>query len=467
VGPPRSEPPPRRDPLAGLAPASSARGQREGSGGGRGQRDASGGDDPGAALERSVFAGPRADDGSGAAPAPPALATLLDEVPRGAGAGSGSAPPERVAATPYQSRTGPQKERALEEHGGTPETEAAVVRGLAYLARIQGRLGQWGPVDVRDEKYGEICVGKTGLATLAFLAAGHTHVSGTEHAETVQKALAFLLASQDPASGHFGDSSAYSHGITTFALAEALSMTGDATLRASVEQGVAHILEKQSTRSDPRFRGGWPYFYPGDREFDAWPRTSITVWQVLALESARLSGVAVPDQAFEEAARFLEAAKDARRPWYRYNHDPERLNSGYPTLPASTPAALFALSCLGRDITGPEHAEARQFVLERAPNGHRFTSERDFVERAQGNPYFWYQGSLAMLRVGGDAWRRWNVALQQTLLPAQAEDGSWRAIDPYARYARDDERDRAYTTALCVLCLEVYYRYDLPLLRAR
>jgi len=392
---------------------------------------------------------------------------MLDDVPRGGGGKGGAAPPERVATTPYQSRTGPQKERALEEHGGTPETEAAVVRGLAYLARIQGQLGQWGPIDVLDEKYGEICVGKTALATLAFLAAGHTHVSGTEHSETVQKGLAFLLASQDPASGHFGDSSAYSHGITTFALAEALSMTGDATLRASVEQGVAHILEKQSTSSDPRSRGGWPYYYPTDREFDEWPRTSITVWQILALESARLSGVAVPDRAFEEAARFLEAAKDTRRPWYRYNHDPERLNSGYPTLPASTPAALFALSCLGRDITGADHAAARQFVLERAPNGHRFTNEREFVERAQGNPYFWYQGSLAMMRVGGDAWRRWNVALQQTLLPSQAEDGSWRAIDPYAKYARDDERDRAYTTALCVLCLEVYYRYDLPLLRAR
>ena len=34
--------------------------------------------------------------------------------------------------------------------------------------------------------------------------------------------------------------------------------------------------------------------------------------------------------------------------------------------------------------------------------------ERDFVQRGQGNPYFWYQGTLAMLRVGGSAWRRWN-----------------------------------------------------------
>jgi hypothetical protein len=106
-------------------------------------------------------------------------------------------------------------------------------------------------------------------------------------------------------------------------------------------------------------------------------------------------------------------------------------------------------------------------VLERAPNGFRFTSEDDFVQRAQGNPYFWYQGSLAMMRVGGDAWRRWNVALQETLLPAQEKDGSWRSIDPYAKYARDSERDRGYTTALCVLCLEVYYRYDLPFLKAR
>lgn len=395
----------------------------------------------------------------------PSGPSLVADIPRAREPEPASAP--RIAATPYQARTGPAKQRALEEHGGTRETEAAVAKGLAYLARIQGRLGQWGPLEVRDEKYGEICVGKTALATLAFLAAGHTHLSGTEHSRVVQRALAFLLALQDPDSGHYGDTSAYSHGIATFALAEALAITGDESLRESVERAVAHLLERQSRDPDPRKFGGWPYYYPdAGRTFDPWPRTSITAWQVLALESARLSGVAVPDAAFDDAARFLEAARDERGDWYRYSHEPARLRSAYPTLPASTPAALFALSCVGRDISGPEHERARQYLLERAPRGYRFTNERDFVERGQGNPYFWYQGTLALLRAGGNAWRRWNVALQETLLPAQESDGSWRPIDVYARYARDDESDRAYTTALCVLCLEVYYRYDLPLLSA-
>jgi len=49
----------------------------------------------------------------------------------------------------------------------------------------------------------------------------------------------------------------------------------------------------------------------------------------------------------------------------------------------------------------------------------------------------------------------------------QRKDGSWSPIDVYCRYARDDENDRSYSTAMCVLSLEVYYRYYLPLLKVR
>ena len=145
-----------------------------------------------------------------------------------------------------------------------------------------------------------------------------------------------------------------------------------------------------------------------------------------------------------------------------------RLSSGYPTLPASTPAALFALSITGRDITRAEFDAPRAFVLDRAPRRFRSASEDDFVSRGQGNPYFWYYGTLSMFRAGGGAWSTWNEALKRTLLPAQERDGSWKPSDVYARqWARDDDGDRSYTTALCVLSLEVYYRYFLPLLTVR
>ena len=44
---------------------------------------------------------------------------------------------------------------------------------------------------------------------------------------------------------------------------------------------------------------------------------------------------------------------------------------------------------------------------------------------------------------------------------------TWAPIDVYADEAGDSETDKSYTTAMCVLCLEVYYRYFTPLLLGR
>ena len=80
--------------------------------------------------------------------------------------------------------------------------------------------------------------------------------------------------------------------------------------------------------------------------------------------------------------------------------------------------------------------EALSLVAEKLA-AHR--GEDAFVTRATGNVYFWYYASLALFRVGGPEWERWNTALKETLLPAQEENGSWRPLDVYARYAGDDD----------------------------
>ncbi len=79
--------------------------------------------------------------------------------------------------------------------------------------------------------------------------------------------------------------------------------------------------------------------------------------------------------------------------------------------------------------------------------------------------YYWYYGTLVMFQMGGDWWRQWNAALRDMLLEHQINmpadptlDGSW---DPIADGTRGG---RAYSTAICCLCLEVYYRY-LPLFK--
>jgi hypothetical protein len=381
-------------------------------------------------------------------------------------AGTSAAPlPTALDATPYRTRFGAAKDEALREHGGSRATEAAVARGLAYLASIQRADGSW--CDPRDvsSKYGLVGIGRTGLCVLAFLGAGHTPDSGSAYSSAVARALAWLVDCQTGASGHIGRSDAYGHGIATYALAEAFALTRDEGLRAPVERAVQRVLAMQRTRGPARERGGWGYYGPDGPYFDEHARTSITAWQVMALESARLAGVDVPDAAFDAARAFLLSAWDEDLAAFRYSHDPARLDSTWPTLPASTPAALFALSLLGEDVGARRYDRARGYVLERATRDYAYRGDDAFVLRGQGNVYFTYYATLAMFRVGGPAFEEWNRALVPLLVDAQRSDGAFEPLSSYAtEYAMDDPRDAAYSTAMAVLCLEVYYRYFTPLL---
>lgn len=398
-------------------------------------------------------------------PAPMALDIAAPTAPKPiAVTPSPGATPDQWDRTPYQSRTGTRKLAALEEFGGNEATEAAVENGLAYLAKRQRSGGRWGRKEM-DDKYGQPMIGKTGLATLAFMGAGHTTASDSKYSEVVAKALEFMISEQSPTTGHIGKTTSYGHAIATYALGEAFALTEDPALRGPLEAAVQQIVNSQASSRDPLLDGGWSYYFGDGRKSDRWPRASVTAWQVMALESAKLGGIPVPSHVFTRARTFLVNTWDPKRGAFRYSHDPSRLRSDYPLLPGSTPATMFALSLLGADIADKQFAPARRFVQEKAPDGYRFTGDDDFVFKAQGNLYFWYYGTLAMFRVGGQDWRRWNSAMKDTLVPAQERDGSWRPISIYAEYAQDSDGDRTYTTAMNVLTLEVYYRYFTPLLK--
>ncbi len=367
----------------------------------------------------------------------------------------------------YRNRFGPQKAEAIEAFGGSQETEAAVRRGLAYLARIQQADGGWGRRRRMHEKYGEVEVGKSALCLLALLGAGHTPGSAAEHAGNADAAVRWLLAQQDSQTGHFGVTSSYSHGITTYALAECYAMTRDERLRAPLEQAVAWITKNQNRTRDRRNFGGWPYFSSSLRAEDRFARTSVTAWMVMALESARMSGLTVQEGVIEDARTFLWGMFDAEHGSFLYNKEPSRMASDWRTLPGSTPGAVFCLLLTGADRDDPRLRSALAWILERAPGPYRRYRDDDFVLRGAGNVYFWYHGSLACFLAGGEVWPAWNAALKASLLQGQDIDGSFPMIDVYAEYAGDTDRDRAYTTAMCVLSLEAYYRYFTPLVRPR
>jgi hypothetical protein len=399
-----------------------------------------------------------------ALPSPSAAAAAGPEREGDGGAGPPTTP--RL----YERRFGEAKGVALREGGGSEATERAVLSGLRYLAKAQDPKGFFGDARAVDlhSKYRDVRVGKTALATLAFMGAGHTHRSNGEFSLQVARALSWLISRQDAKSGHFGNSDGYSHGIATYALAECYAMTKDETLVPPLERALDHLLAMQVVGSgDPRKEGGWTYYYPDGPGFDDYPRASISAWQVMALESAKVGGFEVPDESLDAAKRYFLGSFDPTFDGFRYTHNPSWVNGSYGTLPASTPASMFALVLLGEG-SHPHVAEAEGYVLERQPSGWRWRGQDAFVRRGQANVYFMYYSTLALFCRGGDAWRAWNRSLQQSLLPAQQRDGSWEEIDLYARdYALDDAEDRAYTTSMCVLMLEVYYRYFTPLLGDR
>jgi hypothetical protein len=71
--------------------------------------------------------------------------------------------------------------------------------------------------------------------------------------------------------------------------------------------------------------------------------------------------------------------------------------------------------------------------------------------------YYWYFGTLAMRRVGGDEWATWRAKVEAVVLGRQqtagARAGSWDPNDPWGL----TEGGRVYSTALLTMCLEVRY----------
>ncbi len=340
--------------------------------------------------------------------------------------------PARPSALAH--RTTPQRRELLEELGGDAETEAAVRRSLAWLARHQSDHGGWDGL-LFDRGCGE-CEGTseyaidaavTGLSLLCFLGAGHTHTEDGPYRDNVARGIAWLLNLQDDRGSLSPNETLYSHGIATIALAEAYALTGDRALYRPLQSAVRHIDDASNPRT-----GGWRY-QPGE-EAD----TSVTGWQVMALASARTAGLAVPQKALQSAEAWLDRAE--RRPGL-YVYQP-----GGPISVTMTAEAMFMRQLLGRDRGARDMRTSARLIASESPDW-------DEVDT-----YRWYYTTLALFHHQGPAWSRWNEALKRELLASQRQggkaDGSWDPVGPWA-----DVGGRIYQTALCTLMLEIYYRY--------
>ena len=383
-------------------------------------------------------------------PIPPAaVAAQLTPLPPAAAPETMRQPAELEYHTPelYQQRLAADKAKIVAAHGGSAKTEAAVSAALKWLAANQEPDGRWNPrrfgAGQESEALGhnrggagaKADAGITGLALLALLGAGHTHQRG-DYKQTVAAALQFIIDTQHPNGNLGGDAEPfafmYCHGMACLALSEALAMTGDERLKEPVRKAINYTITSQN-----RVTGGWRY-----RPQESGDLSQLG-WQLMALKSAELGGIATPQETRDGMTRFLQGVSSGTHGGLASYRAGEQVSR------PMTAEGLVCKQFLGMPRRNPAGDEAGDFLLGELPG------------TAQSNYYYWYYGTLSMYQLQGPHWEKWNAALATQLVRTQVDrgehTGSWEPDDLWGSYG-----GRVYSTALATLCLEVYYRY-LPL----
>jgi len=311
---------------------------------------------------------------------------------------------------------------ALRSYGGTGRGEEAVMRALRWLKKNQGADGSWAAVDPTDP------AAMAGLALLCFLAHNETPAS-EEFGQTVEKAMKYIVSKQNGA-GSFGRD--YTHGICTYALAEGYALTKIMALKDSVEKGMAFIINGQQPL------GGFNYGYEKGARWDM----SVAGWQFQAMKAAKMTGLADDklNNAITNGIEFIrKQAFCATAGGFGYSGVP-----GTPGASASqsmTGAGTLCLQLLGQ----PNVPEVRA--------GLEYLKAVTCEWPAGGGKvpmYGWYYITQAKFQKGGKDWDTWNAQFSKALIGAQAKDGHWDG---------GDHGGPVYSTTICCLMLEVYYRY--------
>src|SRR5262245_21547764 len=274
------------------------------------------------------------------------------------------------------------------------QTKRATARALEWLAARQNADGSW-----TDGRYGHNTA-ITAFALLAFMSQGQLPNQG-QFGPEVAKGARFLIASSRPADGYLVGArggNMYCHGMATLALAELWGQTGDEEIRPVLKKAVDLIVRSQNPQ------GGWRY-EPAPTGADI----SVTIMQVMALRAAKNAGLHVKDEVLQKAIGYIKSC---------YNEH----NGGFSYMPglgapgfARTAAGLCVLFLSG------------QYKASEIPRGvenlkRNFHSPMHFF-------YGHYYAAHAMHQVGGREWDEWYARIRDHLLPRQAGDGSWTAVE--------------------------------------
>ena len=344
---------------------------------------------------------------------------------------------ERVAterAAAEAERIAIEKAAAEKAAAEKKRVREAIARAEEFLLTIQQPDGSFfGPKN--SCKYA-----LTSLSLLALASSGHKPIDADKEGAAITRGLEFILRANPQlqrSGGYFGvdGSRMYGHGITTLCLAKMMRIgihpRQVVRLDEVTRQAVELILKAQRARKyNPKHRGGWRYT-PISNDSDL----SISIWQILALVSAKNVGINVPDQSIDLAIRYLKrsyvSVRSARG--IRTN-----MSRGFGYLPGQRPTfAMTAAGLVGlqqcEDVFSPESQGSTQWLAKQELNTR--TEQWFFF-----GTYFYSQA------MRGDEKIRQKT--REVLLGLQKDDGSWADHS-----GRERGAGRVYSTAMALTSL--------------
>jgi hypothetical protein len=329
---------------------------------------------------------------------------------------------------------------AMKKAGGKEKAEKAVMAGLRWLKKNQNEDGSWAPTER---------AAMTGLGVLCFL--GHGELPDSpEFGPTIKKALDFMLAKGTEFQGKMsmtrdgwgGTHGVYHHAIGTYAMCEYYTMTKDERFAELVKQSIGYIVQGQAPD------GGWQYNFAKGADSD----TSVSGWMIQALKAAHLTGLGITgvDEALDKAMLNLKRVQD------------ESGHFGYRKA-GDRKGELDGVGVLCTYFWKQDKDKSVRDGIEALMRRHE---DKDWEVKYKGenaNLYGWYYNTQACLMFGGSAWTKWNRWFQDEVADAQSPDGSWppctSKMDPGNHLKKPDGDGPYYRTTLCILMLEVFYRY--------
>lgn len=344
----------------------------------------------------------------------------------------------------------------------TPESEAALERGLEWLAKNQGSEGNWESNDL----------GLVSMGTLAFLSAGHMPGRG-KYGDKVQKSLDYIATHARP-SGLLNmadpQRDLYNHGLATFVLGQAHGMTAgrDRKMNRVLDNALKLISNTQCQD------GGWDY---RARRQPHGHDLSLVVMQAKALRSAVDSGLEVPPEVIDSAIKCVREHYSPKEGGRRMPESEQQKQPGQFTYSKGGGGGTIAMAAAGvvclqefgqyDDWRIPKNMDVISAAVKELPKATERNGTMPF------DAYTLYYVGQALYQVNGDHWRECYPKMRDYLVATQVADkkdakgernGAWRDHGAKGGGRVGGKQGDLYATSVACFILAIPNRY-LPILQ--